>query len=91
MTMPRVDLQQITKKWHISQISVFLPNSEILESVDIDTLQYKDGNPSSEKSLNNLPRIGNNRKMAISRFLVPIFKITGIVARQISVTNGSNL
>ena len=46
-------------------------------------------NPSSQKSLNNLPGIGNTRKMAISRFLVPIFKISSIAAWQISVTNGS--
>ena len=43
----------------------------------------------SISGLNNLPGIGNTRKMAISRFLVPIFKITSIVAWQISVTNGS--
>jgi len=74
------------QRWHISQILVFPPEFWKLGKCRDRHFPIF---PSSEKSLNNLPGIGNTRKMAISRFLVPIFKISSIVAWQISVTNGS--
>ena len=65
-------------RWHISQIPVFPP--EFWNIAKCRDRHFLIIIPSSEKSLNNLPGIGNTRKMAISRFLVPIFKITSIVA-----------
>jgi hypothetical protein len=78
------------QRWHISQILVF--STGILEYGKVSYRHFPiipSSKKSCKKSLNNLPGIGNTRKMAISRFLVPIFKISSIVDWQISVTNGS--
>ena len=69
------------QRWHISQILVFPP-----EFWNIGKCHDRDFPRIS--SSENLPGIGNTRKMAISSFLVPIFKITSIVPWQILVTNG---
>jgi len=69
------------QRWHISQILVF--STGILEYGKVSYRHFPiipSSKKSCKKSLNNLPGIGNTRKMAISRFLVPILKITSIVA-----------
>jgi len=85
-TMDKLWENATNQGWHISQVLVFPPAFWNIGKCRDRHFQII---PSSEKSLNNLPGIGITRKMAISRFLVPIFKIASIVAWQISVTNGS--
>ena len=80
---------QESRDCHLSSISNFW--SKLLRDFSEDGIIWKchDRDFPRISSSENLPGIGNTRKMAISRFLVPIFKISSIVAWQISVTNGS--